>query len=602
MKQTYLMAGVALAALATNPALAEDAYDLGQITVTANQGETALEKTGTTVEVITEADIKDSGETRLGDALTRLPGVTISANGGLGTSSNLRIRGLGGDYVPVYLDGINVSDPASSGNGFDWGGITGSNISRIEVLKGSQSARYGTNAVGGVVNLQSWTPTTDGVSGEAFAEYGTYNTRRGGLSVGARSERGEISLSLSRVSTDGFSANSAGTEDDGYTEERLSLRGLYHLSDTALVGFNVFWLDAEGEFDEWGGDGAAPYDETNERQNKGLRLFSEFMTGNVSHSLSYAYFETDRVSSSNGFDTTFNGTRKTLEYKAAFDLGSQVAMTVGSDFNREEASGLTADATGIFAEAVYAPTDALDVVTSVRHDILSEFADKTTGRVALAWRLQPDLILRAQAATGYKPPSLYQLTSVYGDSTFEPEESTSFELGVEKRFGGDNFVRATLFRTDIDGQVFWDSSSVRCASGFGCYEVQDFIAQGLELSGQYALTGSVDLVGSYTLTDTEDGDGDQALRVPRHDIEIGLNADLGAKTRAGVSVNHVADRVDTVGAVDDYTVVNANIAYQITEMAEAYLRVENLFDEDYETAAGYSTSGRAFYFGVRASF
>lgn len=601
MHKSVFLGGVAVLALATAPAFAET-IDLGEITVSANQGDTTLERSGTTVEVLTEDALQAAPQTRLADVLTGLPGVTLSANGGLGTSSNLRIRGLGGAYVPVLLDGIDISDPASSGNGFDWGGMTSANISRVEVLKGSQSARYGTSAVGGVVTLDSWVPTENGTSGQASIEYGTYNTRRAGLSIGQRTDRTELSLSLSHVKTDGFSANAAGTEADGYEQTLINLRGVYHLSDTALVGISAFYLDAEGEFDEWSGDGAAPYDETNTREAKGYRLFSEFTTGSVGHALSYAYFETDRISSSNGFDTPFDGDRKKLEYKANFDLGSMLSMYVGADHTREEASGATAKATGVFAEVTYTPTDRLDIVTSIRHDDLSDFADKTTGRVALSWRIQDDLILRAQAATGYKPPSLYQLTSAYGDPTFQPEESTSFELGLEKRFGGKDFIRGTLFKTNIDGQVYWDYGSVRCGSGFGCYEVQDFTAKGLELSGQMALNDRVDLVASYTWTDTADGTGAQALRVPRRDLEIGLNAQLNDKLSGGVSVNYVADRVDTVGAVPDYTVVNAHMAYQINDRAQAYLRVENLTDEDYETAAGYSTSGRAFYFGLRASF
>ncbi|MDF1803426.1 TonB-dependent receptor plug domain-containing protein [Thalassovita sp.] len=602
MTRLTLMTSCALVAIATAPAVAEEVYDLGEITVTANQGETVLERSGTTVEIVDEAEILAEPGNRLSDVLTGLPGVTASSNGGLGTSTNLRIRGLGGAYVPVLLDGIDISDPASSGSGFDWGGTTASNISRIEVLKGSQSARFGINAVGGVVSLQSWTPTKDGVSGQATVEYGTYNTRRAGFSLGLRTERTELSIGLSSVTTDGFSANAAGTEDDGYEETTVNLRAVYHLSDTALIGLTGFYRDAEGEFDEWSGDGALPYDEINTREAKGVRLFSEFMTGNVSHALAYSYFETDRVSSSNGFDTPFDGDRKKLEYKASFDLGSMLTMHLGADNTREEASGVSAEVTGVFAEAVYTPTDAVDIVASVRHEDLSDFDNKTTGRIALAWRIQDDLILRAQAATGYKPPSLYQLTSAYGDTTFQPEESTSFELGLEKRLGGSDFIRATLFQTDIDGQVYWDYGSTRCGSGFGCYEVQDFTAKGLELSGQIALNDRVDLVASYTLTDTSDGTGAQALRVPRHDLEVGVNAELGSKTTGGISVNHVADRMDTVGAVPDYTVVNAHVAYQINDNTQAYLRVVNLTDEDYETAAGYSTSGRAFYFGLRASF
>lgn len=602
MKKSYLLASCALAAIATTPAVAEEVIDLGEITVSANQDATALERSGTTVEVLTEEALQAAPGPRLSDALTGLPGVSASSNGGLGTSTNLRIRGLGGAYVPVLFDGIDISDPASSGNGFDWGGITGANLSRVEVLKGSQSARYGSSAVGGVVTLQSWTPTNEGVSGQGFVEFGTYHTARAGLSVGLLTDRAELSMGVSRVTTDGFSANSAGTEADGYSENRANVKLAYRLTDTALIGFAAFYLDSDGQFDEWGGDGLLPYDEENARTQKGARLYSEFMTGAVSHDLSFSYYETDRSSTSNGWATPFFGTRETAEYKASFDLGSTVAMTAGADFTREEASGTSAENTGYFAEAAFAPSDALDIVASVRRDDLSNFADKTTGRLTLSWRVMNDVIVRAQAATGYNPPTLYQLTSSYGNTAFQPEESKTYELGIEKRYGGSDFVRVTAFKNDIAGQIFWDSTSVRCASGFGCYEVQDFTAQGIELSGQFGVAENIDVLGSFTWTDTEDGTGNQALRVPLHDLEIGVKADLSAKTAGSISLNHVSGRMDTIGAVPDYTLVNANVTHKLTDTTEAYLRIENLTDENYETAAGYATSGRAFYFGVRASF
>ncbi len=261
--------------------------------------------------------------------------MSVTANGGPGTSTTLRIRGLGAGYVPVYFDGIDVSDPASSGNGFDWGGMTGTGLSRVEILKGSQSARYGATAVGGVVNLESFRPAKDGFSGIAGTEYGTYNSKRANLSFGYLDERTEIGFSLSRFDTDGFSARSAGTEADGYTETRGSLFFAYDLTDTARVGFNLLAIDAEGEFDEFTGDGALPYDEVNTRESVGGRIFADFTTGAIAHSLSYAVFDTDRISYSNGFTTPFNGRRQTAEYTAAFNTGVTTDWTVGLTHTKE---------------------------------------------------------------------------------------------------------------------------------------------------------------------------------------------------------------------------------------------------------------------------
>ncbi len=600
MNKTSLATGLSLTLAATG-LTAQQVYDLPEIVVTANQTETTAERTGTTVEIVTAEDLQDAPQTRLAETLTALPGISQSSNGGLGTSTNIRIRGLGGAYVPVLIDGIDVTDPASSGNGFGWGGVTALGFGRVEVLKGSQSARFGMGAVGGVVNLTTTRATEDGTHVQSVLEYGSFNTRKASYGITSRSDRAELALTFAHVKTDGFSANSAGTEDDGFKSNQLNFFAAYDVTDNFRIGLNGFVTDSEGEFDEWGGDGALPYDETNEATTKGLRLFTEFATGAVDHTLAVSVYETDRTSSSNGWVTPFYGKRQKLEYLGSYVAADRYTLNFGFDHAKEETTGASADNTGVFTEALFALTEALDIAVSVRHDENSDFGGYNSGRVALSYRIQPDLILRASASTGFRAPTLYQLTSVYGDPTFQPETSVSYDLGLEKQFGA-GFVKATLFHTTIDNQIFWDGSSVRCASGFGCYEVQDSTSKGVELSGEYDLNDRVTLKGSYTYTDAADAAGVQALRVPKHDLELGVDADITDRLTMGVSLNHVADRTDTVGAVPDYTVVNMGASFDLNDNAQVYLRVENLTDEDYETAAGYATSGRAAYFGLRANF
>lgn len=603
--KSALKASAALALLASvTPAYAQEVFDLDAITLYSNEAATEIKRSGTTTEVLSEDDIRKSPETKLADGFARLPGVSVSANGGLGTSTTLRIRGLGSGYVPVYFDGIDVSDPASSGNGFDWGGMTGAGLSRAEILKGAQSARYGATAVGGVINLSSFRPTKDGFSGTANAEFGSYNTKRASLGLGFMDERTEVGFSLSHVRTDGFSARSAGTESDGYEETRASLFVAYELTETARVGFNLLSIESNGEFDEFGGDGAMPYDETNMRSSLGARLFAEFETGAVSHELSVSYFDTDRVSSSNGFDTTFQGTRKSVNYSAGFSAGAGMDWTLGLQHSKEEAGGASATTTSALAELAYAPSDALDIVASLRYDDLSNFDGKLTGRIAAAYQIGDDMTLRAQAATGYKPPTLYQLTSGYGLATFQPESSTTFELGIEKRYGERGFVRATAFYNDLKDNIAWDSAATYCGSGFGCYVQTDLKTKGLELSGEYVLSDVWTLNAAYTYTDAQRPSG-RAGRVPRHDFNIGAEADFANGLGAFINVGHKADRVDrdnSTTPLPDYTLVNAGLSYDLNAKTELYLRVENLFDEDYETAGGYGTAGRSAYFGIRAEF
>ena len=596
----------ALCALIPAPALAQEAFDLDTITVIANQTETALERSGSTVAVVTETEVQAAPTARLGNFLTFQPGISASANGPLGTTSTVRIRGLGGAYVPVLIDGIDVTDPASSGGGFDFGGLTNAGLGRIEVLKGSQSARFGQNAIGGVISIQSLRPTEDGVHGFAETEAGSFDTRRGVLGLTARTARTDLAFSYSRTESDGFSASAFGTEDDGFEASQANLYARHQFTDTLAAGLSALYIDSRAEFDQFGGDGPAPFDEFNETEALGLRGFVEARTGAVSHELALSYFESDRTSFSNGVASPFKGERRRAEYRGSYEANEIWTLNFGADYTEEEDLNQKIDIAGVQAELLIAPTDTLDLAFSLRGDDHSEFSAELSSRAALAWRARPDLILRASVSDGFRAPTLVQLDPFFGDPTFQPETSISYDLGLEKRFGEEGFVRATLFYTEIDNQIFFDGASTRCPSGFGCFEAGDFEGKGIELSGRVPINAHLTLDAAYTYTDA-DQNGARAARVPRHDLALGLGAQIAPRLSAQFTVQHVAGVEPSVFAppvnkVGDYTLFHVSAAYDVNETVQAFVRVENLMDEDYETAGGFNASGRAAYAGLRASF
>lgn len=606
MTPIFRPAFCALCAIATAPAVAQQAFDLDTITVTANQSATALARSGSTVEVISESEVRSAPRPRLGDFLTFQPGISSSANGPLGTTSNVRIRGLGGAYVPVIIDGIDVTDPASSGGGFDFGGLTNSGLGRIEVLKGSQSARFGLNAIGGVIDIQSLRPTEDGVHGFVEAEGGSFNTQRGVLGLTARTARTDLAFSLSRIETDGFSASAFGTEDDGHEATQANLYLRHQFNDVFAVGLSALSIDSETEFDEFGGDGAVPFDEVTRTEATGARVFAQLKTGAFAHEVALTHFDSERTSFSNGVASPFEGERRRIDYRGSYDAGGIWVLNYGTDYTEEEDLNQKIDITGVQAELLIAPTDALDLAFSVRNDDHSEFDAELSSRAALSWRLQEDLILRASVSDGFRAPSLFQLDPFFGDPTFQPETSISYDLGLEKLFADRGFVRATLFYTEIDNQIFFDGASVRCPSGFGCFEQGDFEGQGIEISAGYDINDFLSLSAAYTFTDAQEN-GQDAARVPRHDIAIGLDAQITPRLTGQLTIQHFADITASpfappVNKVGDYTLVHLSAAYALSDQLEAFLRVENLFDEDYETAGGFNTSGAAAYVGLRASF
>ncbi|OUD08820.1 hypothetical protein BVC71_08850 [Marivivens niveibacter] len=614
MTRSVLLTSAAIAAFATTGALAQEAYDLEQITVTANQNATSVEQSGATVEIIGQDTLTVEGTAKLADALQRLPGLSYSSNGGLGASTTLKIRGNGAGYIATYLNGIDMSDPASSGNGYDFGNLAAIGINRVEVLKGSQSARFGQGAIAGVIDMSTWTPEVDGASGQMTVEAGSYNTNAFGLNVGNRGEDGYVAFGLTRLSTDGFSTKADNTEADGFENTRLTLTGEYQLTDAVNVGVSLIHDENYGEYDDAGWFGTDPVDDDfGDGAKTGGRLFAQFDTGLVSHELSVSGSRT--VRNDTGYIAYFRGERTKLAYSGATplafgDLSFGAEKLTETNLQNDSYGGSTNDemsSTAVFAEFDMSLGNSVDVVTTLRRDDPSKYDPQNSGRVAISYRPTEDLIIRAQAGTGFRAPSLTQLSAYYASEEFGPEQSKNYEIGAEYRLGGNDFIRATAFYMDIENQIAWDPSATNCAYGAGCYVTQSFVSKGLELSGSYELNDMFAVSAAYTYTDAQDTNGDQIARLPKHDLVVGVDADLTDRIWGSLNVRHAADVTPSAYApaghkVGDFTVVNVDATYAVTDTVEAYARVENLFDEDYETAGGYNTSGRAVYVGFRADF
>ena len=612
--KTLLATASALAVCAAGAAWAQEVYELDEITLSSTKSgaATPLDRTGASVQVITQDELEQADETTVAEFLARQPGISVSANGGIGTNTTLRIRGLGGQYVKVLVNGIDVTDPSSTQTQFDWGGLTTANLGRIEILKGSASSLYGSRAVAGVVSISTIKrPEEPGTATTLSLEGGSYETYRGAASFAYTGTRGGLSFGIDHITTEGFSAKSGAgsTEPDGYEGTQLTFTADVMATEMLKLGIAAYALDSEGDFDEFAGDGTPPYDETNSTESRGVRAFAELMTGAVDHTLSFTYFKTDRTSSSNGIDTPFDGERKRVDYVGSYTASTQLTLTFGADWEEESFDSGTdtgsVETTGLFGELLYAATDDLDLSASLRMDDHSTFGNHVTGRLAAAYRLTGATTLRAVAATGFRAPSLYELNNtLYGNPALDPEESTSFELGVEHEFGPGRSVQATAFHTKIDNLIqFVTLTPWPAFTGQYQQVAGESTSQGVELAGEWAVNDWLNLFGNYTYTDAEDATGARLLRVPAHDLTVGLGGDFASGWSGDLSLRHVADRPAEFGvAMGDYTVVNAGVSYAFTDNAEGYLRIENLLDETYETAAGYQASGRGLYAGLRASF
>lgn len=606
MKRLAILA--ASTAAATIPAAfsaqAQDAYVLPEITLSAYQTEAELGRTGATVEVVTKDDLDRAGDIRLIDYLATLPGVSSAANGGFGSQATLRVRGLASQYIKVLVDGIDVSDPSSTQIRYDPGALMTGDIARIEVLKGPQSAIYGSEAIGGVISISTLDAEQPGLYQRATVEYGSYNTKRGVYALTASNDRQAMALTVQHLDTGGFSIadeDDGNTEADGARSTRVTLSGQTRATDSLTLGAAGFWQNTDAETDSTFpalSDGS----DNSKSISRGLRVHADYDAGGARHSVAAQRSEIARQENYGGIIYPYDGTRTELEYKGSADIGSQVTLAWGGTHSQENFDGGGSSVGYItnsaFAEARYAATPDLDIAVSARHDHNSQFGSENTGRIALAWRPDDNWTLRAQWGTGYRAPSLYELYGAFvGTPTLTPETARGGEIGVEYAFDSGATLRATAFRSVVTDLIDYSFTSFAYAQVPG-----DTRTQGIELSGETPIGNALTLAGNFTYTDTERPDGQPLTRVPRRALNLRLQGDLSERARYALGLSHVSGLIDGGAEMPAYTVVNASAEYDLTDRATGFVRIENLLDEEYQVISGYGTSDRAVYAGLRASF
>lgn len=616
---------IALASALAVPAQAQ-VIELEDIVVTAVKAAIERIRTGVSVATITPETDPVPDAAQITESLSRLTGVSVSNQGPLGSPARLRIRGADQRYIAVFVDGIRVTDPTATQTEYDFGTLPSAGIGRIEVLRGSQSALWGGSAVGGVVNISSPRPTEDGTTQTAQAEAGSYQTRS--LSYGLTHKTGalEATLNLSHFKTDGFSAFDGGTEADGAEVNRVSATLRYQVSDTLALGGALFHQRGRSEYDGYDLVTFAFEDQANvqNRQETGARLFAELSLGKTEHVFDATSYRVRRdVSDENGVGT-FTGNRQTFGWQATTEVNEALTLVYGADTMQEKATytsltGGKADTriSGAFGQALWAVNGQLDISATARIDHNSTFGSFETGRLALAWRPDGATTVRAAIATGYRAPSIderfgdYATQAFVGNPALTPEESLSYELGVEREFGNGATLSATLFQLNVNNQIAYAPCPLTPA--WSCVPGTlntlnnipgTSVRKGVEIAANLPLGERANLGLGYTYTDARRQTGARIGLVPRHELDLTLSGEVTDRLSGAVSVKYVADRMDdfAFAAMPDFTVVNAEASYAVSDRAEAYLRIENLFDEDYQTSAGYGTAGRSAFVGLRAKF
>ena len=632
--------------LSLHPALSASAADVRDdvdtVVVTANRIEQSPDRVGDAVTVISAREIRRSQKTSVSDVLARTPGVTVTRNGGMGGSTSLRIRGAETDQTVVLIDGVKINDPSQASGGYNFGNLIATDYAQIEVLRGPQSTLWGSQAIGGVVNVV--TPVPEGpLSGSTSVEGGTYDTAFVRARAEAGGERFAWRVAGGYLTTDGVSAldrDLGGREPDGYRNVGFNARGIWHIADNLSAEVRSTWSDGRLDFDS-----SPPpryvFVDTPEHGNTedwasyvGVNLSA--FDGRLENRFGFAYTDTDRenFAPSSRVPLTFaaSGSNKRWEYQGTLHISDAVTGIVGLESERSELSSASptdlnpnptpvrgnVQIDSVYAQVTASPFAALTLSAGLRYDDHDTFGSNTTSRASASWLVTESTILRTSYGEGFKAPTLYQLYSPFGNVNLDPEQADSWDAGIEQRLLDEKLVlSATYFERNTTNMIDFVScfgvNTAHCrAQPDGYYEnVQKTRAEGVELGLLAQLGERLTLTANYTSMEADNdvrGSANFGRALARRPSETS-NAQLSYEWPFGlttaVAAQHVGRSYDNASntiVLDGYTLVDFRATYAVSKTLEIFGRIENAFNDDYQTVYRYGSLGRAFYGGVRQSF
>jgi len=624
-----VLAGVLLLLPSAAPGQSVPEENVTEVVITATRLPTPVDEVSGTILVVTSEDIEKMQARSVADALTGLPGVDLVNQGGPGKTTSVFLRGGDARFTLVLIDGVEVNDPSNPERTFDFAHMTTDDIERIEVLFGPQGTLYGSDAIGGVIQI--FTKKGKGKpSAEVSMEAGSFQTRRARAAVRENTGRISYYLSASSFKSDGISiaAESDGnTEEDGYGNVTLS--GHFGVEDEKGVSLDLDFraANSENDLDYYGGPGGDDANYTGEADQM-------LVSGRVVGFLTEAWESVLKISRSvhdrhdlnepdpvrpYTMEADFKGASTKTEVLNNFYLGDRSILTLGLD--REEESGESsyysdeygpyattmeeesATVKGIFLQEKFTADSGLSLTLGARRDDHSRFGDETTWRTGFSAPVMERIRFRAVFGTGFRAPSIDQLFNPgYGNPDLGAERSRGWDAGLEWSVSQQVSASVSWHLTEYDELIAWfDADGDPSTWEDGSYEnVSEARTEGVDLSLSVRVSSvSLGLFGSFLKT--EDEQGEELLRRPgtRWGARLGFSPARGL--RLDLDAEYVGERRDwgdiTLGS---YTLVDLAASFRVGEKVTLQGRIDNLTDKEYEFADGYGTPGRGVYFGLKA--
>ncbi len=583
-------------------------YQHDAVVVTATRTSRTVNDTVSSVKVITHEDIVNSQANSVSDLLQGMVGVHFAQNGGRGSNTSLFLRGTNSNHVIVLIDGVKVGAATSGSVAFQ--NLPMEQIERIEVVRGPRSSLYGSEALGGVIQI--FTKKGGGnTSLSSHVTVGSHDTYETSVGIAGGVENVFYNLSVEGEKTQGIDscrAESAAPPFGGCYTDQPDKDGYKNVAGSMTLGyktdfgseFSVFSLltNSESNFD-------GNYQDNSESEQRVLGFKSILqMTQDLDLSFSYSQTEDNLESYIGGiYSSTFDTTRDNASLQSNIVLFDRDVFTLGTDYQKEDVSTSSyadneRETYGIFSQYLLSYYKH-DIELSARYDYNNSVKDAFTGSVGYAYQLDNNLRFFMSYGTAFKAPSFNELYfPFYGDPDVNHEESDTFEIGLRSENQTTNWA-LTYFSTKIDELIAYNSATSSVIN------IDIATIQGVELEAVSKLSQNwllgTDLNIISPRNKSEGYQGNLLARRPKVSGRITLDYVTDTWT-AGATLMHVGMRYDDVPnnkKLDSYQTLDLKAQYQLSEDLLVQGRVENVFDSNYETAQFYNQLGRSFYLTLR---
>ncbi len=587
--------------------------------VTATRNPERVDRTAASVTVVSRESFEGDGQTSVAGALDAVPGFNTARNGTPGQSTSLFTRGTEGNHTLLLVDGRRQA-PNLLG-GYDWANLTLDNVARIESVRTPASVLYGSDAIGGVVNLV--TLSGRGLSKPEHTvsfEGGSFKSFR--ESFGSRGALGafDYSIGLSHFSADYPRANN--------DYKLKTIRG--------SVGYQIapdWYFDLKGTYNE--SDGGSPGSVAFPDPVAGLERENSSISPGITWDFSdwvqlkayYAHdYQFQRYRDQFATDNQQRLVSQQGDLQADIELREDWKITLGaalldltvSQINAVGARNIYANQTGAggYVQSRWSPVEPLALINSVRYDSYTDYDNAVTWRQGASWRFNgTDTLLMGSVSTSYSPPTPGDLYFPgFDNPNLKSEEAFGWEIGLRQPLlKGQLSVSATYFRNEIDNLIQFDTTP-KPGYPFGRPEnVASALTEGVELETEWFYKRWLETKLSYTYLTARDGTANaRLLRRPRHAAALDMTVKFNSRMRLGVGVQMVSARVDnftnpltfvtTRAHSEDYVLLRARASYQLSKNAELWLRGENLSDVKYEQVAQFPSLRLGVFGGLKLKF